>query len=404
MRNFWLMARYEYLNRVRTRSFLLSMLSVPALIVVIIVIGAIAATTGENNLPIGYVDSAGLLDPALYAEPYLGDMEDRVALLPFVDGESALAALEAGDIQGYYVLPPGYPQDPRVEVYYLEDYPSQSDFNDFLRANLLAQADLEPATRAWLLDGPDVTMRDLSTGRELGGDAFVNIFLPLIGGFFFFFAVMGASGYLLQIVADEKENRTMEILITSVSPLELIGGKALGLIAVALTQITLWAVAVVVAVLIAARFVDFLAALTFPWSFMLIMALYFLPAFCLMGGLMIVIGSAVTELQQGQSIAGVLNMLFIAPFFFFVLIFTNPNSPLLTFMTFFPTTSFMTVAMRWGVTGIPTWQLVVSWLLLVGSAAFMIWLASRVFRLGMLRYGQQLEIREVVAALRGAEV
>lgn len=403
MRNYWLMARHEYLKRVRTRSFLLTTLGVPALIVVIIVVGAIAASSGGSDLPVGYVDNAGLLDPGLYAEPYLGDMEDRVALAPFADTGSARAALEAGEIQGYFVLPPGYPTDPQIEVYYQGDYPSQRDFADFVRANLLARTDLDADAQAWLLAGPSVTVRDFASGREIGGDAFASVVLPLLGGFFFFFAVMGASGFLLQIVADEKENRTMEILITSINPLELIAGKALGLIAVALTQITLWALAVVVSVVIAARFVDFLDNLTIPWSFLLIMVLYFLPAFGLMAGMMTVIGSAVTELQQGQQIAGVLNLLFIAPFFFFVLIFSNPHSPLLTFMTFFPTTSFMTVAMRWGVTGVPAWQLVTSWLLLVATAAFMIWIASRVFRLGMLRYGQRMEMREMVAALRGAE-
>jgi ABC-2 type transport system permease protein len=403
MRNYWLMARHEYLKRVRTRSFLLTTLGVPALIVVIIVVGAIAASSGGSDLPVGYVDNAGLLDLELYTEPYLGDMEDRVALAPFADAGSARAVLEAGEIQGYFVLPPGYPTDPQIEVYYQGDYPAQRDFADFVRANLLARTDLDPDTQAWLLAGPDVTVRDYASGRETGGDSFVNVILPLLGGFFFFFAVMGASGFLLQIVADEKENRTMEILITSVNPLELIAGKALGLIAVALTQITLWALAVAVSVVIAARFVNFLDNLTVPWTFLLIMVLYFLPAFGLMAGLMTVIGSAVTELQQGQQIAGVLNLLFIAPFFFFALIFSNPHSPLLTFMTFFPTTSFMTVAMRWGVTGVPTWQLVTSWLLLVATAAFMIWIASRVFRLGMLRYGQRMEMREMVAALRGAE-
>lgn len=403
MRNYWLMARHEYLKRVRTRSFLLTTLGVPALIVVIIVVGAIAASSGGSDLPVGYVDNAGLLDPGLYAEPYLDDMEDRVALAPFADTGSARAALEAGEIQGYFVLPPGYPTDPQIEVYYQGDYPSQRDFADFVRANLLARTDLDADAQAWLLAGPSVTVRDFASGREIGGDAFASVVLPLLGGFFFFFAVMGASGFLLQIVADEKENRTMEILITSINPLELIAGKALGLIAVALTQITLWALAVVVSVVIAARFVDFLDNLTIPWSFLLIMVLYFLPAFGLMAGMMTVIGSAVTELQQGQQIAGVLNLLFIAPFFFFVLIFSNPHSPLLTFMTFFPTTSFMTVAMRWGVTGVPAWQLVTSWLLLVATAAFMIWIASRVFRLGMLRYGQRMEMREMVAALRGAE-
>ncbi|MDT8305855.1 MAG: ABC transporter permease [Anaerolineae bacterium] len=403
MRNFWLMARYEYLKRVRTRSFLLTTLGVPALIVVIGLVGAITALSERNNSPVGYVDHAGFLNEALYADPYLEDMEDRIALIPYAEEEAARAALEAGEIQGYYVLPAGYPQNPQIDSYYMGEAPAGSDFADFVRANLVAQANIAPATQAWLVEGPEVTVRDLNTGRELGRDAFAGVVLPLVGGFFFFFAVMGSSGFLLQIVGDEKENRTMEILITSVNPLQLIGGKALGLIAVALTQITLWALAVAVTVIVASRFVELPGALTMPWSFVAVMVLYFLPSYALIAGMMTVIGSATTELQQGQQIAGILNLLFIAPFFFLVLIFSNPNSPLLVFLTLFPTTSFMTVAMRWGVTGVPTWQLVTSWTLLVATAAATIWLAARVFRLGMLRYGQRVAMREVVAALRGME-
>lgn len=402
MRNFWLMARYEYLKRVRTRSFLLSTLGVPALIVVIGLVGAIAAAS-ESDLPLGYVDNAGFLDQALYAEPYLDEMEDRLDLIPYSNEEAARAALEAGTLQGYYVLPEGYPQNPQIETYYMREQPAEGDFADFVRANLLAQSDLPAGAETWLIDGPAVTVRDLNSGRELGEDTFASVVLPLIGGFFFFFAVMGSSGFLLQIVGDEKENRTMEILITSINSLQLIGGKALGLIAVALTQITLWAVAVAVVFVVVSQFVNFLDNLAMPWSFVLIMVLYFLPSYALIAGMMTIVGSATTELQQGQQIAGILNLLFIAPFFFFALIFSNPNGPLLTVMTLFPTTSFLTVAMRWGVTGVPTWQLVTSWLLLVATAAVSVWLAARVFRLGMLRYGQRLQMREVVAALRGAE-
>jgi ABC-2 type transport system permease protein len=403
MRNLWLVARYEFLKRVRTRSFLLSTLAVPGLIILIGVIGSVVAATSESDLPVGYVDNAGILDQELFAEPHLDEMEDRIELISFADEEAARAALEAEDIQGFYVLPAGYPQNFQVEAYFLDEMPAGDDFSDFVRVNLLARSDLPAGAASWLLDGPDVTVRDLQSGRELGGNAFVNVILTLLGGFFFFFAVMGSAGYLVQVVADEKENRTMEIVITSVTPLQLIAGKAIGLIAVALTQILLWALALAVTLVIAARFVDFLDQLAVPWSFLLIFALYFLPAFALMGGMMIAIGSVVTEVQQGQQIAGVLNLLFIAPFFFFALLFTNPNSPLLTVLTLFPTTSFMTVAMRWGVTGVPTWQLVASWLILAGTAAFMIWLAARIFRRGMLRYGQRLELREVIAALRGAE-
>lgn len=403
MRNLWLTARYEFLKRVRTRSFLLSTLGVPALIIVVGLVGAVAASAGESDLPIGYVDHAGLLDPSLYAEPHLDEMEDRLELIAYDDEEEARAALEAGAIQGFYVLPADYPQNMQIEAYYLEEMPEGEDFADFVRVNLLARSDLPAGTRSWLLEGPDLTVRDLKSGREMNADAAGNVILTFIGGFFFFFAVMGSAGFLVQVVADEKENRTMEMLITSMSPFQLIAGKALGLIGVALTQIALWAVSIILVVVVAARFVDFLATLTMPWSFVIVFALYFLPAYGLIAGMMIAIGSVVTEVQQGQQIAGVLNLLFIAPFFVIPLVFSNPNSPILVFLTLFPTTSFMTVALRWGL-GMPAWQVIASWLILTTTAALSIWFAARIFRRGMLRYGQRMELREVIAALRGAEV
>lgn len=403
MRNLGLIARYEFLKRVRTRSFLLSTLAVPAFIIVVGLIGAIAVASGESDLPVGYVDHAQLLDQALYAEPYLDEMEGRLPLIPYADEEAARQALEAGDIQGYYVLPAGYPQNLQMEAYYLDEMPAEEDFGDFVRVNLLANTDLPAEAGSWLLEGPELTVRDLNGEREMSGDAFGNIILTLVGGFFFFFAVTGSAGFLVQAVADEKENRTMEILITSASPFQLIAGKAIGLIGVALMQIALWALALALVLVVAARFVDFIAQLTVPWSFLLVFVLYFLPAYALIAGLMIAIGSVVTEVQQGQQISGILNLLFIAPFFVLPLLFTNPNSPILVFLTLFPTTAFMTVSMRWGL-GLPTWQLIASWLILVGTAVFSIWLAARIFRRGMLRYGQRLEMREIIAALRGAEV
>jgi ABC-2 type transport system permease protein len=201
-------------------------------------------------------------------------------------------------------------------------------------------------------------------------------------------------------VADEKENRTMEIMITSVTPLELIGGKALGLMAVTLSQIALWVATLVVGLFVASRYVEVLQNITVPWSLLLVVALFFLPAYALVTGLMTAIGSAVTQVQQGQQIAGILNLLFLLPLFLIVLFLNDPNSPLLVALTLFPTTSFMTVTMRWGLTIIPAWQLVLSWLILAGTAVVSIWAASRIFRAGMLHYGQPLNLQATLSALR----
>jgi ABC-2 type transport system permease protein len=121
-----------------------------------------------------------------------------------------------------------------------------------------------------------------------------------------------------------------------------------------------------------------------------------------MGGFMIVIGSAVTELQQGQQIAGILNLFFMAPFFVLVILFANPDGPLAVALTLFPTTAFLTISIRWALTAVPLWQLGLSWLFLVTSALITVWVAARVFRLGMLSYGQRLGWASLKAALRHA--
>jgi ABC-2 type transport system permease protein len=116
---------------------------------------------------------------------------------------------------------------------------------------------------------------------------------------------------------------------------------------------------------------------------------------------MIAIGGAVSESQQGQQVAGILNLLFMVPLFLLPLFFANPGHPAIVAMTLFPTTSFLTVSMRWGLGTIPVWQLGVSWVLLVMTTFLMLWIAVRIFRAGMLRYGQNMTLRGAVASLRG---
>jgi ABC-2 type transport system permease protein len=219
----------------------------------------------------------------------------------------------------------------------------------------------------------------------------------------FVVAIMTSSGYLLQAVTTEKENRTMEVLVTSMTPEQLLGGKALGLMGVSLTQLGLWAITAVVGLVVAARLSGEVRLGRMPWSTAGVILAYFVPAFALVGGTMAAIGSAVSEYRQGQQIAGILSIMFMAPLFLIALIMTEPNSPIIVALTLFPTTAFLTVVLRWSVTIVPLWQMVASWLLLVAAAVGSVWAAARILHVGMLRYGQRLDLGEVVAALGGAK-
>ncbi len=400
MRNLWLIAKHEYRQTALKRAFLVLTFGLPLLLVGLIVVAVMVEESGASPLPVGYVDHSGKLDLARYAE--LPNPEDRVQLRAFADEPSAQAALKGEQVQAVFVFPADYPDTMQTDLYYLDSPPEGevwSDLGDFVRLNLLA--DYPEDVRMRLLEGPEVTVQDLASGRTFSESGVINMVLPFIASFFLFFSTMSASGYLLGVVAGEKENRTMEVMVTSVTPGQLIVGKTLGLFAATLTQLAIYVLAGVVGLLIAGRFVPEIQQLQVPWAYIALVVAFFLPTYLLISGLMIAIGSSVAELEQGQQVAGLLNLLFIVPIFLTPLLFENPGSPPLVALTLFPTTAFLTVSLRWGLGTVPVWQLALSWVLLVATAALTIGAAARIFRMGMLRYGQPLNFKSALAAIRG---
>jgi ABC-2 type transport system permease protein len=400
MRNFWLVAKHEYRRTVIRRGFVVLTAAIPLGMAAIIALAIVVSQLGQSNLPVGYVDHAGILDTARQAS--LPGADQRIPIQAYPDQEAAQAALDRKEIQAFFVLPPDYLATLHTEIYYLQKPPSSdvwSEFDDFVRANLVAG--FPAGIQQRLLDGSNVTVHDIASNRQFNTNAAINIILPFAATFLFFFATVSAAGYMLGVVATEKENRTMEIMVTSMTPGQLIGGKALGLLAASLTQLGTYVFAAIVALTVAAPYVPELQQVTAPWAYLGVMVLFFFPAYTLIAAVMIAIGSVVTELQQGQQMAGILNLFFMIPIFLLPLIFENPGSPLVVFLTLFPTTSFLTISLRWGLGTVPLWQLAVSWVLLVATTLFTIWAAARIFRAGMLRYGQPLTFKSALAAFRG---
>jgi ABC-2 type transport system permease protein len=400
MRNFWLVAKHEYRSVVARRGFVLLTAAIPLGLVAIVGLTILVQQGNQTSLALGYVDQAGILDAGRRAA--LPESDRQIELVAFPDAQTAQVALESQQIQAFFVLPPEYPQSLRTDLYYLTKAPSNdvwTEFDDFVRVSLVASYPAQVQQR--LLQGSDVTVHDIASNRNFNENDAINIILPFVAVFFFFFATMSAAGYMLGVVASEKESRTMEIMVTSIMPGQLIGGKTAGLLAASLTQLGVYVVAGVVGLRLAAPYVPELQQAVVPWGYLGLTALFFLPAYALISAIMVSIGSAVTELQQGQQVAGLLNLLFVVPLFLIPLILQNSGHSIVLFLTLFPTTSLLTISLRWALGTVPLWQLAASWLLLVGTASFMVWAAARIFRVGMLRYGQPLTFKAVLAAVRG---
>ena len=399
MRNLWIVAKYEYRRFVIRRGFLISTLAVPLGMAVLIMVLIIYTESKMSKLPVGYVDHAGFLNIEL--QPVLQNPKDRLTIRVYPDEKTASTALEGGEIQAFFVFPPDYLKTLHTGLYYLEKPPSDdvwSQFDDFVRLSLTAS--LPELIRERVISGPQITVVDITSNRQFSKNSMINVVLPFAASFLFFFATMSATSYMLRVVTDEKENRTIEIMVTSLTSQQLIGGKALGLLAVTLTQLLVYLIAMVFGLKIAMPYVEMLQQAIVPWSYLGVMALFFFPAYALIAAIMIAVGGAMPETQQGQQVAGLLNLIFLLPIFLLTLLFENPSHPIILLMTFFPPTAFLTISLRWGVSTIPVWQLGLSWIILVTTTVVMVWAATRIFRAGMLHYGQPLNLKSILAVLK----
>ncbi len=401
MRELWLIARYEYLKQVKQRSFILLVLGLPLFMVLIGVISIVAVLSTLDRRPVGFIDRAELIGEGILVE-VREENSFRAPPRPFDDEVSARAALEAGEIQAYYVIPEGYPLEAGADLYYTSESPDeeiQDEFGELLRAALIRQQPEEVRNR--LAQGLDLSVHAAEGERTFDSVSLLDILIPFFGTFLIYFSITMGGGYMLQAITDEKENRTMEILASSVTPQQLMIGKAVGLMGVVVTQLLLWGGPLLVGGLVLGQFLQFFAGFTIPWTALLLMVVYFVPTFALVTAFMIAVGAVVPDQQQGQQIASIFNLLFIMPVFFSAVILSNPQHPIVVGLSLFPTTAFITILMRWALSGVPTWQLIVSWLILTGTSAGMLWAAARIFRMGMLRYGQRLKFKGVLSAIRG---
>jgi ABC-2 type transport system permease protein len=401
MNKTWLIAKHDYLETVKKKSFLLITVGMPLLLAGIMAIMFFLLIRRISEKPVGYVDQANVLNPPSHTLQTVG-LERLFTFQYYPDEEAARKALFEEEIQAYYVLPEYYAGLREVTLYYLDEEPSpltDSYFQKLIQMNL-AQG-LPAQVQARILDGFHLTIRSADGRREFGSGHYGSFFFSMLSAFFFYTAAMSTSGYMTKAMAIEKENRTMETLLLSASPGQIIRGKILGLSAVSLTQLLIFNLPLLISLpVISAQMPQLRTWIEIPWELPLVAALYFLPTYLLLVNLLLAIGVSESETDQSSLLASLLSLLFNLPLLLIPFIFSAPNHPFLVALTLLPPCAFMAVILRWSLAAIPTWQLLVSWGLLMGTAFASTWVVSRIFRATMLAYGQKFTLKNLAAALR----
>lgn len=400
MRKTWLIFVHEYKRHVIKKSFLFGILSMPLFIGVMIFVGFLTAWLDYNNAPVGYVDPYGILTSSKQVPAAKMDIFPNVEVLPMDSEESARSAMDSQVIQAYFIIPENYLATGEVTMI-KNDKTGENvsdDFGEFLVYNLIQDKPVQVINR--LTEGSNLIIRSLDGSREMSENNWLSIMLPVLSGVLFMIAVNISGGYLLQAVVEEKENRTMEIIVTSVSPDQLMTGKILGDLLVGLTQLAVWIIFVVIALQLVPTFIPMVEIPKIELSYLLLIIATLLPAFVMISAAMGAIGATATESREAQQIAGWFTIPIMVPLWFITAIMLNPNGPISVGLSLFPLTAPIALPLRAMFTTVPAWQIVLVIAVLILLAIFSLWLSARVFRLGMLRFGKRVRLREAFGQVK----
>lgn len=270
--------------------------------------------------------------------------------------------------------------------------------NDAVRSQRLADANiseeqLEELGHPVNFDNKGIDER--GEERDGGGTFIASFIIGLM--IYITLAIYGQA--IMGAVVEEKETRIAEILFSSATPFELMMGKLVGVGLAGLTQLAIWVASAVALVTIVALQTDLTAVVGSLPTITPLMIFYFLVFFLLgffiYASIFALIGSMVTTVQEGGQFAFPPVMIMLIGFYFSFAVVRDPNSSLSFWVSIAPFFAPITMPVRILSETPPFWQIALSFLINAAAIAGLIWLAARVYRIGMLMYGKRASIPEV---------
>ena len=402
MNKILLIFRHELLHTLRRVGFIILTLAVPVL--ALLGIGIFRIVSGITAPPaevtkIGYVDEPGIFSQF--------NTQGNLEFVNFNTIEAATQALIDKDVTEYFVIPQDFVETGMVSFYSTQRQliPPEgtiSAVQKFITSNLLS-GKVSPSVITRVessINAISITLT--STGEvapQQGG--FANFILPAIFGVLLAFSLMFSSIYVLQSLSEEKENRLMEILLSSVSTRQLLTGKVLGLGAAGLLQVIFWAITLPLLMNLASSSIGgFLSSIQVPLSFWILGIVYFILGYTIFAVLSAGIAAVTSNLQEASGLSAIYSIFNFAPFWFFSVLMLFPTSPAWVVLTIFPLTAPVLTMLRLGVTGVPVWQMAVNIILLILSILGGLWMDSKLLRAYMLMYGKRPGIGQIIRSLR----
>ncbi|MEA3439511.1 MAG: ABC transporter permease [Chloroflexota bacterium] len=391
-------AFFEYGRHVFRKRFLLALLSVPAFIFVMVLVVFMMVLIENRSQSWGFVDNARIISTdqlnSIVRSGHLDSLPEQ-----FPTETQAREKLLSGDIEVYFVIEEDYADSGNVRAAAKNEVlgKTANNFTQLMQAILLIDQSEEVSHR--LIQGHKVSIQTTQTNlNPLNADR-TQILVPFIIGFMFMITVFISSGYLMQAVVEEKENRTVEVLVSAVTNNQLMIGKIIGIIGVGVTQILLWGLIILVGL----TFLGFsvLGLINSPSVLKPLATLtaMLVPAFVIVSALMAAIGAVVNDIREGQQYAAIVTFPVVIPYMVVSLFMSNPNGTVPTILSYFPLTAPIAITLRFAFTSIPESQLISIFLILVLSAGLALWFSGRAFRIGYMNYDGKTSFKKVLLGI-----
>jgi ABC-2 type transport system permease protein len=421
MRKIWLVMKREYLSRVRTKGFVITTILIPALLIGFIAFDVVVSTSNlSETLRIAIVDGGhGLAEPvaASLTEDKLPDGKPayHVTQIFREPGVAIRTNLEAqvrgGKLDGFIWIPPDVSsgQKPqfvtRSATVFTEMDAIDNALTEAVVLRRLQGRGISTQELHHMLQGLDLQLIRL-TSRGETEEKGQSLIVAGVMAMILYISLVAYGVRTMRSVQEEKTSRTMEILVSSIRPLQLLAGKIFGVAAVGLTQFLIWAISAGILSaygLTVARQLSPGASqyhIHIPPSLLAFMIVYFIGGYFLYSAIYATIGAMVSSEQDAQQLQMPVTMLLVIGILLFQVVMQNPNSSRSIVLSIIPFWSPMLMLMRIGLQQPPAWQIALSLGVLALSVVGVVYVTARLYRVGVLMYGKRPSLLELVRWFR----
>jgi ABC-2 type transport system permease protein len=415
MHNTWLIAKREYLERIRTKAFIVATILIPTLMGGGVFGIAYIAAKSKSSSHIVIVSTQQSLATDLQNELEHG-RESRMIVDVLQPGPETRSLLDAKlrersrekGIDGYLWITPPASAAPDARPTF--DYTARSSADIVTTAALtsslrvvllreqLARRGIDATTVGSLM--APVVVNTIDAGGQRGNTR-NSLYVAYVLFFLMYMVVLLYGMNVARSIIEEKTSRVFEVLLSTIRPSEMLAGKILGVGSVGLTQVAVWMFVAFIATAspLAAHFAA-AAAISISATQILFFIVYFVLGFLLYSSVAAALGAMTNSEQELQQ----LNMFLMLPLFFCMLmlpvVISNPNSALARLVSLIPFCTPLLMNFRVSLSMPQPWEIALSIALMIATIFAVLWIASRIYRVGILMYGKKPNLSELLRWLK----